>query len=97
MRNITVAVSDKTYAAARIWAATNQTSVSAIVQVLLDTLPTMPPIPDAGKRIAEARRLALDLDQFADESAQEPVFEVDSFGRSLDLSFFFPGSTKTVQ
>ena len=32
MRNITVAVSDDSYRQARIWAAKNDTSVSAVVQ-----------------------------------------------------------------
>jgi hypothetical protein len=39
MRNITVAVSDDSYRQARIWAAKNDTSVSAIVQDLLLNLP----------------------------------------------------------
>ena len=33
MRNITVAVSDDSYRQARIWAAKNDTSVSAVVQI----------------------------------------------------------------
>jgi hypothetical protein len=39
MRNITVAVSDDAYRQARIWAAKNDTSVSAVVQDLLQNLP----------------------------------------------------------
>jgi hypothetical protein len=39
MRNITVAVSDDAYRQARIWAAKNDTSVSAVVQDLLLNLP----------------------------------------------------------
>ena len=39
MRNITVAVSDNSYRQARIWAAKNDTSVSAVVQDLLLNLP----------------------------------------------------------
>ena len=39
MRNITVAVSDDCYRQARIWAAKNDTSVSAVVQDLLLNLP----------------------------------------------------------
>jgi hypothetical protein len=41
MRNITVSVSDETYIQARIWAAQRDTSVSAIVQYLLQTLPSV--------------------------------------------------------
>jgi hypothetical protein len=39
MKNITVAVSDDAYRQARIWAAKNDTSVSAVVQDLLQNLP----------------------------------------------------------
>ena len=39
MKNITVSVSDDTYRQARIWAAKNDTSVSATVQDLLINLP----------------------------------------------------------
>jgi len=39
MRNITVTVSDQSYRQARIWAAQRDTSVSAVVQYLLQTLP----------------------------------------------------------
>jgi hypothetical protein len=39
MRNITVSVSDETYRQARVWAAQRDTSVSAIVKYLLQTLP----------------------------------------------------------
>lgn len=39
MRNITVSVSDPEYRAARIWAAANGTTVSAIVRKLLRNLP----------------------------------------------------------
>jgi len=39
VRNITVAVSDDSYRQARIWAAKNDTSVSAVVQDLLLNLP----------------------------------------------------------
>jgi hypothetical protein len=41
MRNITVSVSDETYIQARVWAAQRDTSVSAIVQYLLQTLPSV--------------------------------------------------------
>jgi hypothetical protein len=41
MRNITVAVSDDSYRQARIWAAKNETSVSAVVPDLLHNLPAL--------------------------------------------------------
>jgi hypothetical protein len=50
MRNITVAVSDDSYRQARIWAAKNDTSVSAVQDLLLSpgsrrNVPTPPPPP----------------------------------------------------
>jgi hypothetical protein len=39
MKNITVAVPDETYRSARVWAAQRDTSVSAVVARLLETLP----------------------------------------------------------
>jgi hypothetical protein len=39
MKNITVTVTDKGYRQARVWAAERETSVSAIVRYLLETLP----------------------------------------------------------
>jgi hypothetical protein len=42
MKNITVTVSDQSYRQARIWAAQHDTSLSAVVQYLIQTLPGMP-------------------------------------------------------
>jgi hypothetical protein len=39
MKNITVSVPDETYRSARVWAARRDTSVSAVVGYLLQTLP----------------------------------------------------------
>ena len=39
MKNITVAVPETTYIKARVWAARHETSVSAVVAFLLQTLP----------------------------------------------------------
>jgi hypothetical protein len=39
MRNITVTISDDSYRRARIWAAERDTSVSAVVRHILETLP----------------------------------------------------------
>ena len=41
MSNITVRVPDETYRRARIWAAQHDTSVSAVVNYLLETLPSL--------------------------------------------------------
>jgi hypothetical protein len=42
MKNITVCVSDKAYRQARVWAAENDTSLSATVQYLIQRLPRLP-------------------------------------------------------
>jgi hypothetical protein len=39
MKNITVSVPDETYRGARVWAARRDTSVSAVVAYLLESLP----------------------------------------------------------
>jgi hypothetical protein len=39
MRNITVCIPDDAYHRARVWAAERDTSVSAVVRYLLETLP----------------------------------------------------------
>jgi len=39
MRNITVTIPDDCYTQARVWAAQRNTSVSAVVKYLLETLP----------------------------------------------------------
>jgi predicted CopG family antitoxin len=41
MRNITVTVPDDVYRRARIWAAERDTSLSAVVKYLLETMPGM--------------------------------------------------------
>jgi hypothetical protein len=58
MRNITVTVSDEAYRQARVWAAHHDTSVSAVVQHLLTTLPGIAraanAFPPRGERPAAA-------------------------------------------
>jgi hypothetical protein len=97
MKNITLAVSDQTYKTARIWAATNQTSVSGIVQIFLDNLPTMKPLPDIGARIARVRRLALAKDKFAAESARNPIPQTDPSRAAQLNSVFLQKLTETVK
>jgi hypothetical protein len=41
MRNITVTLPDDSYRRARVWAAQHDTSVSAVVKYLLETLPSI--------------------------------------------------------
>jgi hypothetical protein len=42
MPNITVTVSEEAYRAARVWAAQNDTSISAVVQYCIQRLPRLP-------------------------------------------------------
>ena len=42
MRNITVAISDEGYDAARVWAAEHHTSLSKAVAFILENLPNIP-------------------------------------------------------
>jgi len=42
MRNITVSLPDDCYTRARVWAAQRDTSVSAVVRYLLETMPGVP-------------------------------------------------------
>ena len=42
MPNITVTVSEDAYRAARVWAAQNDTSISAVVQYCIEHLPRLP-------------------------------------------------------
>jgi len=39
MRNITVTIPDDSYRRARVWAAQRDTSISAVVKYLLETMP----------------------------------------------------------
>jgi hypothetical protein len=54
MPNITVTVSEKAYRNARVWAAQNSTSISAVVQYCIERLPRLPIAQDAAA--ATARR-----------------------------------------
>jgi hypothetical protein len=47
MRNITVTVSDRAYREARVWAAAHDTSLSRVVQYLIQTLPGIKRAADA--------------------------------------------------
>ncbi len=55
MPNITVTVSESAYRQARVWAAKNNTSVSAVVQYCIERLPNLPIARKAA--VATARRV----------------------------------------
>lgn len=61
-RKITVAVPDKIYHQARVWAAKRDTSISAVVAYLLDTLPG---IQHADRAFSTPRNASATLPQAA--------------------------------
>ena len=69
MRNITVTINDDVYRQARIWAAEHDTSVSAVVGHLLQTLQNIPraarrfpaPLPPLPKPTSQPPGLAADV------------------------------------
>jgi hypothetical protein len=65
MKNITVAVPETTYLKARVWAARHETSVSAVVAFLLQTLP-------------ESRRAAARFPRPAQTEAPRPLSPTQS-------------------
>src|SRR5580658_4215595 len=73
MKNITVAVTDRAYKNARIWAVNHDTSISGIVQIFLEGLASINTVPNVGNKIAQARRMALALDKSADKSAEKSI------------------------
>jgi hypothetical protein len=62
MRNITVTIPDDAYHRASIWAAERDTSVSAVVKYLLETLPTLPALRESNRdsRLLDCGRVALE-------------------------------------
>jgi hypothetical protein len=73
MKNITVAVTDRAYKYARIWAVNHDTSISGIVQIFLEGLASINTVPNVGNKIAHARRVALALDKSADKPAEKSI------------------------
>ena len=65
MKNITVSVSDKAYAAARAWAALNCTSISAAVQAYIEMLPKTKTNPENLELINRVRQQARARDRAA--------------------------------
>jgi hypothetical protein len=72
MRNITLAIDDKTYSKIRVWCALRDISVSRVVRIFLNDLPNLPqvrrfPLPEA----PEANSLAAIFDQLEPEELEE--------------------------
>jgi hypothetical protein len=51
MPNITVTVSEEAYRAARVWAAQNDTSITAIVRFCIERLPTATRQPEENEKL----------------------------------------------
>jgi hypothetical protein len=108
MRNITVSVSDKTYADARNWAAEHGTSISAAVEILMAKLPATTSDGDTGLLINRVRHQARVKDRAArmqaapeisDKAAARRASESAPQPRSIfrTLSRFLKKHAETVQ
>ena len=100
MKNITVSVSDKAYKDARVWAAANSTSVSAAVQVFIETLPRAMSSPDNASLINRRRQQARAKDKSAAQdnaAAQHTRSAVPQPGPSGPFSPLLKFFLKTTQ
>jgi hypothetical protein len=108
MKNITVSVSDRTYAIGRKWAAEHGTSISAAVEILIAGLPSTISHGDTGMVINRLRHQARLKDRAATtqaapeisdnaaaRKASEPIPQPRSIFRTL--SNFFKNHAETVQ
>jgi hypothetical protein len=94
MKNITVSVSDKAYKDARVWAAANSTSVSAAVQVFIETLPRAMSSPDNANLINQRRQHARFKDNAATQSARSAVPQPSASGLFHSFRSFFKTTQK---
>ena len=100
MKNITVSVSEKAYKDARVWAAANSTSVSAAVQVFIETLPRAMSSPDNASLINRRRQQARAKDKSAAQdnaAAQHTRSAVPQPGPSGPFSPLLKFFLKTTQ
>jgi len=101
MKNITVSVSDKAYAAARAWAAVNCTSVSAAVQSYIEILPKTKTTPENLEFINRVRQQARARDRAAKneaaaQNAQDPATQSSPTGIFSALLSFIQKHAETV-
>ena len=108
MKNITVSVTDKTYADGRKWAAEHGTSISAAAEILIAKLPATTSDGDTGMLINRVRRQARVQDRAArtraalevsDKAAARKAPHSARQPRSIfrALSNFFKRHAETVQ
>ncbi|MGP8253850.1 MAG: hypothetical protein ACLQHF_17615 [Terracidiphilus sp.] len=102
MKNITVSVSDKAYAAARTWAAVNCTSVSAAVQAYIEMLPKTKTTPENLEFINRVRQQARARDRAAKNEAatqipQSPASKPSAASVFSALRSFLQKHAGTVQ
>ncbi len=81
MKNITVSVSDKAYKDARVCPAANSTSVSAAVQVFIETLPRTVASLDTANLINQRRQQARAKDKAAARNTPVAAPQPSSSGR----------------
>ena len=96
MKNITVSVSDKAYKDARVWAAANSTSVSAAVQVFIETLPRAMTSPDNANLINQRRQQARAKDNAAARNPTSAAPQPGSSGPFSPLLKFFLKTTQKL-
>ena len=108
MKNITVSVTDKTYADGRKWAAEHGTSISAAAEILIAKLPATTSDGDTGMLINRVRHQARVQDRAARTRAALEVSDKAPARRASDsaprprsifraLSDFFKKHAETVQ
>ncbi len=95
MRNITVSVTDHTYHQARVWAAENNTSISAAVEYMLENMSSIlrvrkpPRQPRRNNRFAVPSKFAAQLDSedvIKLLSQQDSMFSVRESRRNTEFS-----------
>jgi hypothetical protein len=102
MKNITVSVSDKAYATARVWAATNCTSISAAVQAYIEMLPKTKTNPENLEVINRIRQQARARDraarkEAAAQNAQSPASKPSAASVFSAIKSFVQKHAETVQ
>lgn len=85
MKNITVSVSDQTHRDARIWAAENNTSISAAVEYVLENVRTILAVRKPPRRPRRNNRFEVPPDLASQVSCEELMWLVNQPGSKLSI------------
>jgi hypothetical protein len=85
MKNITVSVADETYRAARIWAAENNTSISAAVEYMLENIRSILSVRKPPRRPRRNNRYAVPPELASRVSCEELMWLVNQPGSKLSI------------